>query len=40
VPCGYLVLHGAGDKLKLWLLGNKEKRRGPESAEPEVSAGD
>ena len=38
VPCGYLVLHGAGDKLKLWLLGNKARRAA--EVEPEATAGD
>jgi hypothetical protein len=41
VPCGYLVLHGAADKLKTFLLGNK-KAKGEHAApaEPEVTAGD
>jgi multidrug efflux pump subunit AcrB len=37
VPCGYLVLHGAGDKLKHFLVGRKP---GPAEVEPEVTAGD
>ena len=38
VPCGYLVLHGAGDKLKHFLVGRKAAR--PADVEPEVTAGD
>jgi CzcA family heavy metal efflux pump len=38
VPCGYLVLHGVGDKLKGWLVGTKGARH-PE-AEAEATAGD
>src|SRR5829696_999936 len=38
VPCGYLVLHGAGDKLKLWLLGSRTRRAA--EAEAEATAGD
>src|SRR5215207_2965537 len=40
VPCGYLVLHGAGDKLKLWLLGSRTRGGATAEAEPEVTAGD
>jgi multidrug efflux pump subunit AcrB len=39
VPCGYLVLHGAGDKLKAWLVGDRAARRAA-AAEAEVTAGD
>jgi CzcA family heavy metal efflux pump len=38
VPCGYLVLHAAGDRLKVWLLGDRARR--VPAREPEVSAGD
>jgi multidrug efflux pump subunit AcrB len=39
VPCGYLVLHGVGDRLKVLVLGNKATQT---TAEPEVepTAGD
>ena len=39
VPCGYLVLHGAGDRLKGWLVG-KKPQAGASKPEPEVTAGD
>jgi multidrug efflux pump subunit AcrB len=41
VPCGYLVMHGLGDKLKSWLVGDRAKRHAGESAaEPQATAGD
>ena len=39
VPCGYLVLHGAGDRLKGFLVGNKPGRAAAEK-EVEATAGD
>jgi CzcA family heavy metal efflux pump len=39
VPCGYLVLHGAGDRLKGWLVG-KKKRHAAAEPEPGATAGD
>ena len=38
VPCGYLVLHGAGDRLKAWLVGSKAARSAEKEAE--ATAGD
>ena len=38
VPCGYLVLHGLGDKLKTFLVGQKAARSA--KAEAEATAGD
>ena len=38
VPCGYLVLHGAGDRLKAWLVGSKGARGAEKEAE--ATAGD
>ena len=37
VPCGYLVLHGAGDRLKAFLVGRKASAP---HVEPEPTAGD
>jgi len=39
VPCGYLVLHGAADRLKAFLVGSKKPSAQP-PAEAEVTAGD
>jgi multidrug efflux pump subunit AcrB len=39
VPCGYLVLHGAGDRIKGFLVGNKPARAAAEK-EAEATAGD
>jgi multidrug efflux pump subunit AcrB len=39
VPCGYLVLHGIGDRLKGFLVGNKDARIATEK-EAEATAGD
>jgi CzcA family heavy metal efflux pump len=38
VPSAYIVLHTAGDRLKLWLLGDRARRTS--KPEPEVMAGD
>jgi len=38
VPCGYLVMHGLGDKLKAFLVGDKAARAA--KAEAEATAGD
>jgi multidrug efflux pump subunit AcrB len=38
VPCGYLVLHGVADRVKVFLLGKKPSAQAP--AEAEVTAGD
>jgi multidrug efflux pump subunit AcrB len=38
VPCGYIVMHGAGDKLKAWLVGERARRAA--KAEAEATAGD
>ena len=38
VPCGYLVLHGLGDKLKSFLVGGKAKHAA--KTEAEATAGD
>jgi multidrug efflux pump subunit AcrB len=39
VPCGYLVLHGAGDRLKGFLVGKKSTRAAGDK-EVEATAGD
>jgi hypothetical protein len=39
VPCGYLVLHGVADRLKVFLVG-KKKASAQAPAEAEVAAGD
>jgi multidrug efflux pump subunit AcrB len=38
VPCGYLVMHGLGDRVKSLLVGNKPERHA--EPEPEPTAGD
>ena len=40
VPCGYLVLHGAGDKLKTWLVGKRTSTAHGAEPDVEVTAGD
>ena len=40
VPCGYLVLHGAGDRLKGWLVGRKKPAHAAQEPEPGATAGD
>jgi multidrug efflux pump subunit AcrB len=39
VPCGYLVLHGIGDRLKRFLIGHKPPRSAADK-EVEATAGD
>jgi len=38
VPCGYLVLHGIADRVKVFLVGDKRSAEAPEEAE--ATAGD
>jgi Cu/Ag efflux pump CusA len=38
VPCGYLVLHGMADRVRVFLLGDKASASAPEEAE--ATAGD
>ena len=40
VPCGYLVMHGIGDRLKGFLVGNKAARTSAEKEAAEATAGD
>jgi len=40
VPCGYLVMHGIGDRLKGFLVGNKAARTPAEKEAAEATAGD